>query len=87
MNLTGIGEYEATDNFSVFPNPVDEKLTVEGTSERYTLTIIDPKGRVVLTKHIGKNEEINTKNLESGLYLFQFKSTDGKEVRRKIVKK
>jgi aminopeptidase N len=87
MNLTGISEYEATDNFSVFPNPIDEKLTVNGTSESYTLNIIDPKGRVILTKQLGKNEEINTKNLESGSYLFQFKSADGKEVRRKIVKK
>lgn len=87
MNLTGITEYETANDFNVFPNPVEDKLTVKGTSESYTLNIIDPKGRVILTKQVGKNEEINTKNLESGSYLFQFKSTEGKEVRRKIVKK
>lgn len=75
--LVGILENENT-NFKLFPNPVQDELTISGVSEASTYEIIDMNGRVILAGKLSVIEsKINVTNLHNGNYLFVISSPKG----------
>jgi hypothetical protein len=75
--LVGISKNENA-MFQLFPNPVQDELTISGINEAITYEIIDLKGRVLLTGNLSVIEtKINVTNLYSGNYLFVVSSPKG----------
>ena len=75
--LVGISENENT-KLQLFPNPVQDELTISGVSEASTYEIIDLNGRVILAGKLSAIEnKINVINLFNGNYLFVIKNFNG----------
>jgi hypothetical protein len=73
--------------FSVYPNPVNNTLTVSASAGINQLTVIDINGRQVKSQSVAGLElaEIDLSDLTSGIYFVKVKTASGEEV-RKIVK-
>ena len=75
--LVGISENENA-KLQLFPNPVQDELTISGVSEASTYEIIDLNGRVILAGKLSSIEnKINVINLFNGNYLFVIKNSNG----------
>lgn len=83
----GIEEINPTTKIKLYPNPTNEVLFIENTSnnsiEKITLT--DITGKIILVLH-DNFFEINMRNFESGIYILNI-SSDNKIYNYKIVKK
>jgi len=75
--LVGISENE-NKKVQLFPNPVQDVLTISGVSEASTYEIIDMNGRVILVGNLSVFEtKINVTNLFNGNYFFVIISPKG----------
>jgi hypothetical protein len=63
-------ETETGNTFFIYPNPVSDKLTINnGTSEAYSLTIMDNLGRAMIEKEIfDKTYTLDLSQLNPGIY-------------------
>jgi hypothetical protein len=83
-------QYQAADaslaeneiNFSVYPNPTSDKLTINSDAGLIKLT--DLNGKVILTKEHKTISTINVNGLPEGLYLIHLK-TDSQITTKKVV--
>lgn len=74
-------------SISVSPNPAMNEINISNAAgEKYQLTIMDVKGKTLLTQIIQeKTKTIETHNLEAGIYYMTFES-HGNKMTKKIVK-
>lgn len=73
-------------NFSYYPNPVKNVLTISNTSNIDEVTFISIKGETLLTKKInGLRSEIDLSNFSKGVYFLKIKS-EGAEKTVKLIK-
>jgi len=83
----GIEDYEH--NVTIYPNPAKDILTVEsnGDFEIAGLTLYDMQGRPVETFHETplQRSTINVAGLPSGTYILHIRTTDHREILRKIL--
>ena len=90
-NLLGVNDIDNTlsQSIKLYPNPATDviNLAVANSLTINKLEIIDMNGRVIKSLSIGnvKKKEINISELNSGIYLMNIYSTDGK-VTKRIVK-
>lgn len=61
-------------NFSVYPNPVQNVVNIR-INGKATLTLTDLSGKILLTKTLEGNGEINVSHLSAGLYYLKNNST------------
>lgn len=78
-----------TFNINVYPNPVENQLGFSyefNKASNATVRILDVVGRVVMTKDFGKvnmgvqNFNLNVSNLNTGVYMIEFNSENGRGV-------
>jgi len=87
----GIGEEKNSDAFFAYPNPANDFLNIELSdlslgAEKIYLT--DISGRTLYQSNFGggiKSESINVRNLASGMYILQLKTTNEETVSRKKI--
>ncbi|HRH38009.1 MAG TPA: T9SS type A sorting domain-containing protein, partial [Flavobacteriales bacterium] len=78
----GIQEHAGSE-FSVFPNPASDAITLIGTKGGESLLIHDLEGRLVRTARINRpNEVIDVRSIRTGMYLF---SVDGAAPKRLMI--
>ena len=84
--LDGVGEQTSV-AISLYPNPVNDKLTIEATEAIEHLEVFSITGAKVLgmTSH-NETLEINTANLPSGIYVIRMTTQSATEVRRFVKK-
>lgn len=75
---------------SVYPNPVNESLTIEIPSNQWNwnLSISDALGKEVYSNHIGENQNqfvINSTKFAAGTYSIKLLSKEGKMAIKKVV--
>jgi uncharacterized repeat protein (TIGR01451 family) len=70
--VTGISEVENNNQFSFYPNPSTNTITIT-TIEPTQLKIINMLGEVVLEKQVQNNSIIDINNLSNGIYFIQTK--------------
>jgi len=70
-------------NISIYPNPVNDKLFVQGLSEVSEISIYDVLGKLVLAKTT--SSEIEVSNLKKGIYTIKI-VTEQKETVQKFIK-
>ncbi len=79
----------ADSNFTVYPNPTDDLLTVQmnnNTAGLKSMQVYDLNGRLVLNPVVSNNT-LSIKGLASGTYLLLVKDNDGNQSTRKIIKR
>jgi hypothetical protein len=65
-----------SDLFSVFPNPTADSFSVSGNiTHSIEISVIDLNGKIALNVSDYKGEEINIKNLHSGIYFVKIRSS------------
>ena len=84
--IDGIGEQHAV-AISLYPNPVNDKLTIEATEAIERLEVFSITGAKVLgmTSH-NETLEIHTSNLPAGIYVIRMTTQSATEVRRFVKK-
>lgn len=78
---------ESTIQFSLFPNPTNETVTVQFSQQaNCKLEISNTLGQIIFSKAINhKSETINLQSLPSGLYFCSVKTEDGKTAQQKLI--
>jgi len=82
---TSVSDIDALE-FTMYPNPVRELLTVETTARDAKLTILDITGQLVLVQSTtGHTTLVNTGDLAQGTYVLQLQDKSGHTAHRKLV--
>lgn len=78
---------EFASSFKVFPNPVQNKLTLSGSNTIDSFKIYNVLGSLVLQgKSLQNSLEVNVSELQRGVYMLEVTS-GGDKVTRKLIKK
>ncbi|MGO4773872.1 leucine-rich repeat domain-containing protein [Flavobacterium sp. W22_SRS_FK3] len=87
-NTLGTIDFEAKNDVSLYPNPVDSELFMQlNTADKATIQLIDTTGKVLIQKTVTASENsIDTSNLATGLYFVKVKSSEG-IITKKVIKK
>ena len=72
--------------FSVFPNPVSDHLTIETETELTSLSVYDLNGKNWILSNAGNLKRIDTSRLPKGLYILQATNEFGKLYNVKFIK-
>lgn len=91
-NTLGINQNSATTDFSLYPNPANDKLFInlkDAATEIYYITITTVTGRVVMMLPQPEWQNgIDVSSLATGVYILQMKDKETKSITsRKFVKK
>ncbi|MES2587429.1 MAG: M1 family aminopeptidase [Bacteroidota bacterium] len=88
LDFTTISEVKSEDLITISPNPSHDFVQINyAKNETFLVKIIDPNGKNCFTKQVKTGEKINISDFQSGLYLFQIESENGKQITRKIVRR
>ena len=79
----GIDENSANKEL-VYPNPVQNELTLELSGQKNDITVTDIEGREIYRTTVGQKSIINTKDWSPGIYLVKVKSSDKTSTHRII---
>lgn len=72
----------------IYPNPVTNKLTVNGVAKGMQIKLLAPDGRILLTKSVnGHTESISMENVATGIYMLHISKDDAVLQTFKINKK
>lgn len=74
---------EDFEEFSIYPNPVEQELRVATTFDIHSIAVFNPGGKLIFK---GKGEILNLAHLDTGIYFLKI-HTSGGVFSRKIVKK
>ena len=78
----GVGE-QMGNNITLYPNPVNDKLTIEAEATLGTVEIYNLMGALVYSQKGCTNKvEINTSDLQSGIYFIRMTNDNASETRR-----
>ena len=82
MYTEGVGE-QTGNNLVLYPNPVNNKLTIEAQEALGTVEIYNLMGALVYSqKNCANKVEINTSDLQSGIYFIRLTNDKTSETRR-----
>jgi FAD synthase len=86
--FTSVGINETfEDLFLVYPNPSNEKITIESNHKGKIKTIIlDINGKLIYENAFENEVTIDVSNLKPGIYLLQMTNDFGHQNNRKIIK-
>ncbi|MDX9747246.1 MAG: family 16 glycosylhydrolase [Paludibacter sp.] len=82
--LSGLTTPDSGQQFSIFPNPVSDILTVSGSSIPASLHLIDIQGRVVQTAISTRSMDVS--QLAAGVYVLEVNGENGKAERHRMIK-
>jgi type IX secretion system substrate protein len=86
-NCTGINEQSESNSINIFPNPIENKLSLTiSNNELCEISLYDIASRKVMQKQFTNSVSLNTEQLAKGLYLYEVKSKSGVIKKGKIVK-
>ncbi len=74
---------------SVYPNPVQDELTIEGLGGSETIRILDVSGRIMTQGRNGAGQNRHTfdiRSLSNGIYVINIQMPDGSTISQKLIK-
>ncbi|MFK5983434.1 MAG: T9SS type A sorting domain-containing protein [Flavobacteriaceae bacterium] len=93
-NILSVGDFSSEINLKLFPNPVQDYLSVSGFIQNNNgearVTIYDTTGRIIKTfdKTLDENNiNINISEIESGLYYLELNLENKKSIIKSFIKK
>lgn len=75
---TGIAPVRTASQPTFYPNPANDRITVEGLNGTETLTLSDLTGRIIFSRPVNSGETVSVAGIPSGVYLVR---TGGKALR------
>ena len=70
-------------SFQIFPNPIDEYVTISATDKLLEVKIFSSLGQVVYHGYVDSNTiKINTQTFSTGLYIVQIQTEQGSNIRK-----
>jgi hypothetical protein len=76
------------DNVSVYPNPFNSNLTVNNLGNATQMVISNVLGQTVMTVPVTNNKmDVNTDNLEKGVYLITIIDNNNNKTTKRVVKR
>jgi len=83
---TAITEVPQLTDMSAFPNPLEKELTISGTKNSGTSTIIDSNGKeIIRVNTLDGSSKVNIDHLKPGFYMLKYREA-GKIANIKLVK-
>jgi ELWxxDGT repeat protein len=70
--------------FEIYPNPTNDQVHINFSGSDAELTVYDLQGKVVLKDRIQNQGIVSLQNFERGVYLFDFKNSQGHSVQRVV---
>jgi len=79
--------YETIENnISIFPNPSSDFLTIKNfNSIIYSLQVYNQEGNLLYNNQNYKNEQIDIRNFNYGIYILQFADKDNTCIKKLVV--
>ncbi len=93
INNISLENSESSNEFSIFPNPATDELTIKFNAtilEKVEILISDINGKILFneTRDFSQNEntvKLNTSGIANGIYLIQFNANDKTEAQKLII--
>lgn len=82
INNIELANFEVT----VYPNPTEDKINILLTLEEADLIVYNAVGMIIYNKKVSNGDQISLRDVQSGVYFFEFITRENKIVKR-IVKK
>lgn len=73
-------------NFTVFPNPAKNNITIVGNVDLTSVSVFDITGKKVIENKGSSINTVNVSNLNSGIYLLKLENINGNITTKKFVK-
>lgn len=74
--VLGINNKDNVDNFSIYPNPTTNQITISGlTNENQEIEIFDMNGKQILKTAVNNNQSLDVSNLNRGIYIIRFEKS------------
>jgi hypothetical protein len=85
----GISDKELNPAISIYPNPTKDFVTIEmeNASDSYELTLLDNKGRFILSQSFTHSATLNLEKQASGTYILQVLSKTTGDKFSKLIKR
>jgi hypothetical protein len=83
VSTAGLADY-TSDLFEIYPNPTNDQAHISFSGSNAELIVYDLQGKVVLKDRIQNNGIVSLQNFERGVYLFDFKNSQGHSVQRVV---
>ncbi|MCD4747423.1 MAG: T9SS type A sorting domain-containing protein [Bacteroidales bacterium] len=72
FNMTNIANMDLINEISLYPNPCEDKLHIEGLTGQYNTILYNVNGQILYEKTVNKhNNSINTSKLKKGVYFLR----------------
>ncbi len=85
----GISEFEYADALHLFPNPVNESVTIQfSTRDNWIVKILNTQGQLVVKKHLAHTSFVSLEisDLPAGFYLVNCSNSKGEILVRHLIK-
>lgn len=86
LNDTTLSNTKSIDEFSFYPNPVNDVLNIRSNKAIESLMVYNLTGKLLI-ENLKVNNKIDVSNLKSGIYLFRIRFDDGEIKNFKVIKK
>ena len=83
-NLTNSINIDNKNKYTVFPNPANDVLTIQGKNVS-SIKIFNIHGNIVLSKNVNNNKKVDVSILNKGMYLVELEDHFGFKVNNKVI--
>lgn len=86
--VRSVSPNENSISLTIYPNPTDDRLVVDGLSGGETIQVVNESGQQVLVTRndSGKDKVLNIKSWKTGVYVLTLTEKDGRSVSKRVVK-
>lgn len=85
-NPVGLSQNNKETAVAVYPNPARDSFTVR-SSTMGQLNVIDLSGRTIFSANINGKVEVDSKNLQNGVYILEFKSAGSSSFSKLVIER
>ena len=83
-NLTNSINIDNKNKYTVFPNPANDLLTIQGKNVS-SIKIFNIHGNIVLYKNVNNNKKVDISILNKGMYLVELEDYFGFKINKKVI--
>ena len=86
-NSTGINSNSSNLNFSVYPNPASDQLTIQGDfeSDKISVELTDTTGKLIVKKKLRNGKNLDLPSLSNGLYVLKINDGNKSAIKKIII--